>query len=199
MVNEILSTYPDLDGIQFDYIRYPDHDPHYGYTNINIERFEKASGLKAIDDESLIWKDWKRSQVTNLLTKLVKRVHSRRPHMQVSTTGCMPYPRAYFEAYQEWASWLESGLLDFVTIMDYSVNIKQFEGWISVVEEKTKDLSKVKIAVGAYKMINSPQVFEEEYNSCERMGTTCAVFYYGSVQESPPIKAFLTRQSSDAK
>ena len=67
----------------------------------------------------------------------------------------MPYARAYYEAYQDWASWLSSGLIDFVTIMDYSINIKQFEGWISVVEEKTKDLSKIKIAVGAYKMVNT--------------------------------------------
>ena len=165
MVEEILRDYPDLDGIQFDYIRYPDVDPHYGYTKVNMERFKKATGLKIIDEESPVWQDWRRAQVTEMLTKLVKTVRSRRPKMQVSTTGCMPYARAYYEAYQDWSSWLSKGLIDFVTIMDYSVDLKQFERWITVVKEKTTDLSKVKIAVGAYKMVHTPEIFEQEFRS----------------------------------
>jgi uncharacterized lipoprotein YddW (UPF0748 family) len=138
MVDEILSAYPDLDGIQFDYIRYPDVHPHYGYTKANMERFKKATGLETIDEESSIWKDWRRAQVTELLTKLVKTVRLRRPKMQVSTTGCMPYPRAYYEAYQDWSSWLSHGLVDFVTIMDYSIDLRQFERWIKAVKEKKR-------------------------------------------------------------
>jgi uncharacterized lipoprotein YddW (UPF0748 family) len=184
IVKEILGTYPDLDGIQFDYIRYPDPQPHYGYTPVNMERFKKACGLKTIDEDGKIWKDWKRNQVTATLTKLVNIVRSTRPKMQVSTTGCMPYARAYYEAYQDWPSWLSSGLIDFVTIMDYSTDLKQFEKWITVIKEKTKDLSKVKIAVGAYKMVQTPEIFEEEFHACEEMGTTCAVFHYGSVLEN---------------
>jgi uncharacterized lipoprotein YddW (UPF0748 family) len=191
MLEEILKTYPDLDGIQFDYIRYPDAQPHYGYTKINMERFKRASGLKSIDEESPVWKDWKRAQVTAVLTRLVETVHRTAPKMQVSTTGCMPYARAYYEAYQDWATWLSTGLIDFVTIMDYSTVPKEFERWIRAVKEKTTDLSKVGISVGAYKMVHTPEIFEEEFSSCEKMGTRCAVFYYGSVVESEVISSFL--------
>ena len=196
MLEEILQTYPDLDGIQFDYIRYPDAHPHYGYSKVNSDRFKKTLGIKMIDEESSVWKDWKRAQVTETLTKLVKIVRTKRPKMLVSTTGCMPYARAYYEAYQDWASWLSSGLIDFVTIMDYSIDIKQFERWIKAIKEKTGDLSKVKISVGAYKLVHAPEIFEQEYTSCEKMKTTCAVFYYGSVLESPGIKGFLTDQEN---
>jgi uncharacterized lipoprotein YddW (UPF0748 family) len=192
IVEEIVHTYPDLDGIQFDYIRYPDPSPHYGYTKVNTERFLKTSGLKNIDEESQIWKDWKRAQVTETLTRLVNIVRSRQPHMQVSTTGCMPYARAYYEAYQDWASWLSKGLVDFVTIMDYSVDPKQFERWIMAIKEKTGDLSKVKIAVGAYKVTHTPEIFEHEFHRCEKMGAMCAVFHYGSILESPAMDVFLT-------
>ena len=193
MVKEILHAYPQLDGIQFDYIRYPDVNPHYGYTKINMERFKKATGVKVINEQSAIWQDWRRDQVTATLTKLVKIVRLNRPRMQVSTTGCMPYARAYFEAYQDWASWLSKGLVDFVTIMDYSVDLKQFERWIRAVKEKTKDLSKVRIAVGAYKMVTTPEVFKEEFDSCEQMGTTCAVFHYGSLLENVELQKFLAK------
>lgn len=192
MLEEILRNYPDLDGIQFDYIRYPDVEPHYGYTKANMERFKQKTGLKIIDEKSQIWQDWRRNQVTETLTKLVKTVRAQRPHMQVSTTGCMPYARAYYEAYQDWASWLSSGLIDFVTIMDYSVDLKQFERWITAVKEKTKDLTKVKISVGAYKMVHTPEIFEQEYSACEQMDTTCAVFHYGSLLENPKLQDFLT-------
>jgi len=197
MIEEILRNYPDLDGIQFDYIRYPDVEPHYGYTKANMERFKQKTGLKIIDEKSPVWQDWRRDQVTETLTKLVNIVRSQRPHMQVSTTGCMPYARAYYEAYQDWASWLSSGLVDFVTIMDYSVDLKQFERWITVVKEKTKDLTKVKISVGAYKMVHMPEMFEQEYRACEEMGTTCAVFHYGSILENTGLEKFLIKDTID--
>ena len=196
-VKELLRAYPDLDGIQFDYIRYPDPSPHYGYTKINIERFKKASGLKIIDDESPIWKDWKRQQVTETLGALVKTVRSMRPKMQVSTTGCMPYARAYYEAYQDWASWIGQGLIDFVTIMDYSIDLKQFERWIRAVKEKTTDFSKVRISVGAYKVVHTPEIFEAEFQSCEKMGTACAIFHYGSLLESVDLQKFLTNAPNE--
>ena len=103
----------------------------------------------------------------------------------------MPYARAYYEAYQDWASWLSTGLVDFVTIMDYSLDLKQFEKWITVIKQKIGTLSKVKVAVGAYKMVHTPEIFEQEFTRCEQMGVACVVFYYGSVVESPAIEAFL--------
>jgi len=193
IVKEILRTYPDLDGIQFDYIRYPDSNPHYGYTKTNMEHFKQSTGLKTIDEASPIWENWRRSTVTELLEGLVKIVRSQHPHMQVSTTGCMPYARAYYEAYQDWPSWLSSGLIDFVTIMDYSIDLKEFERWIVQVKGMTKDFSKVKISTGAYKLVHAPEIFEQEFRSCEKMGTTCAVFHYGSVLENPEFRKFLTK------
>ena len=191
IVEEILFAYPDLDGVQFDYIRYPDLNPHYGYTKVNTQRFKKMYGLNTIDENSDTWKNWKRDQVTDVLTKLVRTARSKRPGIQVSTTGCMPYARAYYEAYQNWPSWLSDGLVDFVTIMDYSADLKEFERWIAAVKEKTKDLSRVKIAVGAYKLVHSPEIFKQEFLSCEKMGASCAIFHYGSIIKNPGMAAFL--------
>jgi uncharacterized lipoprotein YddW (UPF0748 family) len=193
ITEEILRAYPDLDGIQFDYIRYPDPAPHYGYTRSNIEQFKKMTGLETIDDNSPIWKDWKRAQVTDLLALLVKKTRSLRPKIQVSATGCMPYVRAYAEAFQDWPSWIAQGLVDFVTIMDYSPDPSEFERWITTAKAKTADFKKVKIGVGAYKLVRSPEIFEQEFRGCEKMGGTCAVFHYGSLRENPALERFLTR------
>ena len=61
-------------------------------------------------------------------------------------------------------------------------------------QKEDRDLSKVKIAVGAYKLVGSPKKFEQEFSSCEKMGTTCVVFHYGSVLENPAMEEYLTRR-----
>ena len=85
LVEEIVRFYPQLDGLLFDYIRYPDSDPHYGYTASNVERFKKATGLAEIDDRSKDWHDWKRNQVTELLKELVQKVREIRPSTRFRT------------------------------------------------------------------------------------------------------------------
>ena len=192
MVEEILHAYPDLDGVQFDYIRYPDKDPAYGYTKMNIERFKKATGHKIIEEDSQVWKGWKRGQVTELLELLVKRTRSIRPNIQISATGCMPYSRAYYEAFQDWPSWLERHLVDFVTIMSYSPSSMEFKRWISTAKSKTVNFKKVTIGIGAYKLVNSPETLKQEFRFCEKSGSGgCVIFHYGSLLQNPVLGSFL--------
>ena len=195
VVEEVLAAYPALDGVQFDYVRYPDVKPAYGRTEINIERFKKATGNKTADDNSKAWKDWKRAQVTEFLKLLVQKTRAIRPRIRISATGCMPYSRAYYEAFQDWPSWINSGLVDSVTVMDYSVSPPEFERWIRAVKDKSVDLTKVNIGIGAYKLTRSPGIFEREFKLCEKTGSpACVIFHYGSLVQSPELERFLERR-----
>ena len=194
IVGELLRAYPELDGIQFDYIRYPDRNPAYGYTEMNTRRFKQASGLKTIEEGSRIWKDWKRAQVTEALECLVKEARSLRPDMQVSATGCMPYTRAYHEAFQDWPSWLESKLVDFVTIMDYSPDPAEFNNWVGDIKGRVKDFKKINIAIGAYKLVNSPAIFKQELSFGESSGAgACIISYYSSLLKNTELAGRLLR------
>ncbi|MDP2924002.1 MAG: family 10 glycosylhydrolase [Candidatus Omnitrophota bacterium] len=193
IVEEVLRAYPKIDGVLFDYIRYPDKNPAYGYTKINVERFKKATGNKTIKEDGQLWKDWKRNQVTEFLKLLVKKTRVVHPDIQISATGCMPYSRAYYEAFQDWPLWLRYGLVDFVTIMTYSPYPAEFEKWISTAKTKVRDFKKVNIGVGAYKLVHSPETFGQEFKLCEKAGgNTCVVFHYGSFLENPTLSSFLT-------
>jgi uncharacterized lipoprotein YddW (UPF0748 family) len=188
LVEEILRSYPKLDGIQFDYLRYPDMHPAYGYTEMNVERFKKATGIKTVEEESEVWKNWKRNQVTGLLEELVKKSRALRPNIRVSVTGCMPYTRAYYEAFQDWPSWIDRELVDFVTIMSYSPDPLEFEQWIKTVKPKVADPKKMNIAIGAYKSETSLATFAREMRFCEESGVgACVVFHYGSLVENPAL------------
>ncbi len=189
MAGEIVRAYPELDGVQFDYIRYPDSHPRYGYTKINTDRFKKATGLAKPEEGSRLWNDWKRAQVTELLRLLIQKVRSIRPGLRISATGCMSYARALHEAFQDWPSWVNSGLVDFVTVMNYSPDPAEYERWNAVAKSKVSDPAKLFLAVGAYKLVRSPGTFEKEFRSCEKTGVpVCAVFHYGSLLENPELE-----------
>lgn len=195
IVEEIVRTYPKLDGLLFDYIRYPDPTANFGYTPINMKRFKKATGLKTVERKSDAWKNWKRTQVTEFLEMLIKRAHAIRPELHIAATGCMPYARAYAEAFQDWPMWLDRGLVEFVVMMNYSPDPKEFKEWTVEIKPKITDFSKVKIGVGAYKLMRLPQDFKEEWETCSALGAgECVVFHYGSLQESPGLKKVLTKE-----
>ncbi len=188
MVEEIVRAYPALDGVQFDYIRYPDKHPRYGYTRINMDRFKRSTGLATIKEGSRAWNDWKRAQVTELLKLLVEKARALRPTLQVSATGCMSYARALYEAFQDWPSWINTGLVDFVTVMNYSPDPAEYERWSKVAKSKVLDPKQLYLGVGAYKLVRSPEIFEKEFRFCEESGGgLCAIFHYGSLLENPVL------------
>ncbi len=193
LVKEIVLGYPGLDGIQFDYIRYPDKHPFYGYTETNIARFKKATGIKTAVEEDPRWKDWKRRQVRELLELLVRETRQLKPEIQISATGCAPYVRAFHEAFQDWPSWVNEGLVDFVTVMTYPSEFEEFEKYVKEAKTKVFDLKKMIIAIGAYKLVRLPQTFHRQLQYCEQEKTKgCAVLDYGSLLKNPELgQAFL--------
>ncbi len=198
MVEEVVRIYPLLDGIQFDYLRYPDSHPQYGYTPINMDRFKRSTGLKKIKEGSRAWNDWKRAQVTELLRLLVQKARAIRSGIHVSATGCMSYTRALHEAFQDWPSWVNSSLVDFVTVMNYSPDPAEYEQWNGVAKDKVPDHARLYLGVGAYKLVRAPEVFEKEFRSCEESGGgLCAVFHYGSLLENPMLEKPLLAQKKD--
>jgi len=188
LVAEVLSAYPGLDGIQFDYIRYPDWQPAYGYTKMNVERFKKATGRDAIDEDSPVWKQWKRDQVTGLLRELAVKARTTRPGIIVSTTGLVRYSRAYHEAYQDWRYWVKSGLVNYVTLMCYSKNRREFEKDVADAKKALGSLKKTNIAVGAYAFLDSPEIFQQQFIFCEEANArSCVTFHYGNFLENPDL------------
>ncbi len=194
LVSEIVSTYPKLNGIQLDYIRYPDTKPAYGYTMINLKRFQKATGLNKLSEKNATWRKWKRDQVTELVRLLVGRAREINPAIQVSTTGCAPYVRAREEAFQDWAEWINLGYVDFVAMMNYPDDIEEFKKYVAGVKSKVNDFRKVYLGVGAYKFLQNPTGFDGIWAACEQESSRgCVAFFYGNFVEAPALKEiFLT-------
>lgn len=200
LVSEILIRYPELDGLQFDYIRYPDRNPAYGYTKMNIERFRQATGIKIIKNDNITWQNWKRTQVTELLSQLASRARALRPNIKVSATGCAPYVRAYYEAFQDWPSWIKTGIVDFVTVMTYSDKVSGFEKYAKEAKEKIIDSGKINLAIGAYKLKKYPEKFAREFNLCEKSGDyACVILGYGDLVQNHALGSYLISPDKTVK
>jgi len=186
LCDELLDGYPGLDGVLFDYIRYPDRDPAYGWTRTNLKRFRKSSGLAVFAESNPQWKNWKRSQVTSLVERLSRKARATRPGLVVSSTACAPYSRAYHEALQEWNLWLDRNLVDFVTLMSYSPDPNEFERFVMDAKKKTPDFGKVNVAVGAYQLGERPENLADEIEKsrlCSSRGWV--VLHYGNLAGDP--------------
>lgn len=190
-VTEVVTRYPELDGVQFDYIRYPDWHPWYGHTEVNERRFREATGFSGtISESDSAWRDWKRAQVTALLDRLSAAARSAKPGITVSTTGLVAYSRAFHEASQDWKFWIETGRTDFVTLMCYARSTEDFRRYLDDARKQLGGLSKANVAVGAYFL--KPSSFAEQFGLCEEAGGRgCAAFHYGDLVEHPGLKAAL--------
>lgn len=127
----------DLDGIQFDYVRYP--NSAYDFSASTLARF-RASLLPKLNEEKIArlgrrlksdpkayvhqfsreWEDWRRAQVSNLVTRISMAVKADKPWMQVSAAVFADAKDAKYDRGQDWMAWLQNGALDAVALMSYS-------------------------------------------------------------------------------
>ncbi len=131
IVKEIVTKYPDLDGFNFDYVRYDGNQ--YGYNPIARERFRSEYGYypptSTADANWPVWAAWKRRQVTDLVRKCYVEATHINPQikMTVDSIGWMgPDPsvnfegtRAYSEVCQDNKGWMQEGIVDVNILMNY--------------------------------------------------------------------------------
>jgi len=126
----------DIDGINLDFIRYPEfvpaiNIPTWGYNPVAVARFQAATGRKDVPEPTdLEWMAWRREQVTSIVRRVYVEAYAIKPHLRVSadtiTWGDAPeaaggwtQTRAYQEVLQDWRSWMEEGILDLNIPMNY--------------------------------------------------------------------------------
>ncbi len=205
VVRELARGYPELDGIHFDYIRYPAAPPYlpgsrfndfglsYGYGERNVARFAEKSRRdprKLSFRESQIWDDWKRDQVTGLLREAAFEAKALNPRLRISAAVVAPFDRAYFAAYQEWPRWVEDGTTDFVVLMNYSADSNYVRHIVRAASGLVRDPSKLYVGLGAYLMVEEPGMLEGQIRECVSLGTGGLVLFdYDSITEAPALRA----------
>ncbi|MCA9007865.1 MAG: family 10 glycosylhydrolase, partial [Planctomycetaceae bacterium] len=140
---EVVRKYP-VDGIHFDYIRYP-NDRH-DYSDFSRQKFEADTGIKVQNWPADCYngtlknqyRDWRAAQITRLVETVQREARKIRPGIKISAAVFREYPDCREWVAQDWPLWAKNGYLDFICPMDYTDNDTQFRIWI---EDQQKHLA----------------------------------------------------------
>jgi len=178
LVKELVGGY-DLDGIHFDYIRYPDQAQSFP------DKTEYAKYGKKLKLD-----DWRRQNINRLVTRIYDEVKLLKPWVQVSSSPLGKYNRieripnagwtAYETVFQDPKLWMQEGKHDMVVPMMYYLHDNFFpfvDNWAENCNGRI-----VVPGLGAYRMDQSEadwaltditdQIDYSRYNG----GSGCAFF-----------------------
>jgi uncharacterized lipoprotein YddW (UPF0748 family) len=189
---EVVTEYP-VDGIHFDYIRYP--GVHFGYSDAFCQQFQDRFGVdpRHISDEVKTWAAethmmantpvldrwnyihyarWNKAKcdrITELVRRVSRSVKELRPEVKVSAAVFPDPGTAYWRVSQDWRRWLAEGLLDMVCPMIYSGEPELVAKRAAAAIEAAEPYGKLVYAgLGAWQ--KDPEVIIDEINRIRELG-----------------------------
>ncbi len=126
----------DVDGLHFDYIRYPGRS--HCYCDGCRKRFEADTGLKVKDwprdchsgELHDPYHDWRCGQITRLVEAVSREAKKLKPEIKISAAVFGAYPDCRENVGQDWVEWVKAGYLDFLCPMDYTQSDPNFIGLV---------------------------------------------------------------------
>jgi uncharacterized lipoprotein YddW (UPF0748 family) len=163
---DLLETYP-LDGLHFDYVRYP--GPGYDFSRSALaafrewlaplmppeeaavlDEFARLDPLAWVEGRPEAWSEFRRRQVTTLVEQVYLGAKKRRPDLLISAAVFPDAADASENRFQEWGAWLERGIVDVVAPMAYTVEDGIFEEQVRAAIGAAGAEWRVWAGIGAY-------------------------------------------------
>ena len=222
VVRDITRRYA-IDGVHFDYARYP--TDRFDYSRAAIARFratvrpllssERLATLDADERVDLFaypdafpddWRAFRVSRMTALMARLGSAVKQERPSAVVSVAAAPDRAEALTRKLQDWGDWLADGIVDAVAPMAYTQEPARFAEQIADAREAAGS-RRLWAGIGAYRL--SPEQTIENILTARRLGADGIIlFSYDSLinprQTAPDYlptvgrAAFPERRTTDA-
>lgn len=132
---EVVKNYA-VDGIHFDYIRYPGSEGCY--CGGCKERFEEIAGAKISNwpwdvingPLKAKYRAFRRANISKLVRAVSRDAREARPGIQLSAAVFADWPVCRDTVGQDWVAWVKDGTLDFVCPMNYTSSATQYEQFV---------------------------------------------------------------------
>ena len=134
---EVARNY-DIDGLHFDYIRYPDSD-HCFCAGCRA-RFQRAAQVTVTNWPGDVrgegplrqpWLDFRRTNITTVVRAVATQAHALKPKLKISAAVFPNWAADRDGVGQDWKLWCDQGWLDFVCPMDYTASSGQFDNMVA--------------------------------------------------------------------
>ena len=177
---EIVNNYNN-DGIEYDYIRYeysnilayPSSIQDYGYTENCINMFkEKYKYDSSVDIKVILedkkartrWVEFKKKRITDLLISSQEQLRMIKPNL-IFTAAVFSDPGDVDSLMQDWPTWLNEEIIDYVEPMIYQKDTNYFinyqvNNFISGVTKQDEEYRNNKVIVGLGPVITGGDYLE---------------------------------------
>jgi uncharacterized lipoprotein YddW (UPF0748 family) len=158
------------DGVHLDFVRYPDFASSLGPTVKT--RFERATGRRAADwPEDVksgalrsLFIQWRAEQVSDFVQTARKTVRREAPGKLLTAAVFGKYPSCLAAVGQDWESWVNIGLVDYVAPMNYTEDMAKFNEWLGQQTRTRTQAMKVLPGIGvtaAESRLDAAQVIDQ--------------------------------------
>lgn len=190
VVRDITRRYA-VDGVHFDYARYP--TDRYDYSRAAIAQFRAsirptldARRRAALDAEERVdlfaypdafpdeWRAFRLERMTALIGRLSAAAKAERPSVVVSVAVAPDRTEALTRRLQNWPAWLEHGLIDAVAPMAYTPEPERFARQIAEAREAAGSRA-VWAGIGAYRL--SPEQTIANIHTARRLGADGIILF----------------------
>ena len=188
--NELLTTFPDVKGLNLDYIRYPvsDQSNDTGYTQAAIAAFCKQQNIdgsfSATEFASYVknnglytaWMDFRANLITDFVRTVFESVRTNHTGKLLSTAIFPESSLSYNTKKQDFGTWIKKGYIDIVTPMAYYDNAATLK---SALTEMSNDCDKCFCYAGlspTYHNLSQADVVKQ-LEVCDQTGMDGFVFF----------------------
>lgn len=210
--NSIVRNY-DVDGINLDYIRYPDRTGtiagnDWGYSATSLQRFRAATGRTDTplpSDQQ--FSQWRRDQVTNVVRRISQTVaaadasvvlsvnaisYGDGPSATLSWQASAPYAAVL----QDWYGWTKAKLIDAVVLMNYkrqhdAAQAAMFTSWNQFLVRVRNETGRHMIS-GAALYLNTIPNSVRQAQAVTSLGLGWSGFSYANTSQAAAASTSLT-------
>jgi uncharacterized lipoprotein YddW (UPF0748 family) len=200
VITEIIVSY-NIDGIHLDYVRYPgrDYDFHpmarYAFHERNgIDPVEVVNGSGGVDPALVYlgkWVEFRADQIDSQIRSIKTRIDLVDPRIRFSAAVKAHADEALYQFGQNWAGWLNEGLMDFVVPMSYYPDNEQLNTVMRDNLEKVKP-EQIVGGVGIYRIDSNSAAAQIRLFRELGLSGYC-LFSYTTFHEQPDYAGALQR------
>ncbi len=204
VVTELASKYP-VDGIHFDYIRYPNLDYDYSYimrtqfhtlTGVDPlvlytrpQEIIRSGGQAAYREMESKWVEFRQQQVSRFLIDVRENLPRKSPPFLISAAVKPDPETGRNRYYQDWIMWVKKKLIDLALPMNYTASLDRFEEYV---QSMLNEISAERLCVGVGLYTQSKYRVVSKVYKLRAMGIRNFCFFsYDTLIENPETLSYV--------
>ena len=197
LIEEALTLYPDLDGIQGD-DRLPAMPRNSGYDTYTVSLYQSQHQGKnpPADYNNPEWVRWRLDILNTFAKRLYKRIKAKSPNVMISFAP-NPYPWCEENLMQEWPRWCKEKVCDLLAVQCYRYSIEAYRATVSEVLKYIHQNNPNQLfAPGMILMEGSsskmsPELLREQLRVNRELGINSEIYFYNKGIDNPSVREVL--------